>query len=351
MNAESEILFDRRGAAGVVTLNRPEVLNAVTHNMVRQLSVQLDRWKDDAAVTRVIIRANGERAFSAGGDLRDVTEQGPTGRLDEALIFFRNEYLLNTAIKRYPKPYIALIDGIVMGGGVGFSIHGSHRVAGDKFQFAMPEVGIGFFPDVGGTWFLPRLKGAIGAYCALTGERLKAADAVSAGVANYRVSSNRFSELLEALSGNVPVDATLAAFAEPVTDGDVLRRQKTIDRIFVGNSIEDILTKLDQEAKIGGEHAEWTSKIAKSMRGKSPTSLRIALEQMRRGRSWSFEECMKTEFRIVSRILREPDFYEGVRAVIVEKDNKPRWKPATLDEVSAAAVEEHFAPVAQELPV
>ena len=203
MPSEPEILFERRGAAGVVSLNRPEVLNAVTHNMVRLLAAQLDIWKNDAGVTRVIIRANGERAFSAGGDLREVTEQGRTGRQDEALVFFRDEYLLNAAIKRYPKPYVALIDGIVMGGGVGISVHGSHRIAGDRFLFAMPEVGIGFFPDVGGTWFLPRLKGEIGTFCALTGERLKATDAVSAGVANYRISSNRFSELLEALCGDV----------------------------------------------------------------------------------------------------------------------------------------------------
>jgi enoyl-CoA hydratase len=351
MNAESEILFDRQGAAGIVTLSRPEVLNAVTHSMVRRLSVQLEKWKTDAAVTRVVIRANGERAFSAGGDLREVTEQGQTGRQEEALVFFRNEYLLNTAIKRYPKPYVALIDGIVMGGGVGVSVHGSHRVAGDKFAFAMPEVGIGFFPDVGGTWFLPRLRGETGAFCALTGERLKAADAVLAGVANFRVSSNRFPELLEALCGNVSVDATLAAFAEKVVEGEVTARQGIIDRVFAGNSVEDILAKLDLEAKANQAHAEWAGKIAKSMSGKSPTSLRIALEQMRRGKNWSFEECMKAEFRIVSRVLHEPDFYEGVRAVIVDKDNKPQWKPATLAEMSEHSIEKYFAPLANELPI
>jgi len=351
MPSEPEILFERRGAAGVVSLNRPEVLNAVTHNMVRLLAAQLDIWKNDAGVTRVIIRANGERAFSAGGDLREVTEQGRTGRQDEALVFFRDEYLLNAAIKRYPKPYVALIDGIVMGGGVGISVHGSHRIAGDRFLFAMPEVGIGFFPDVGGTWFLPRLKGEIGTFCALTGERLKATDAVSAGVANYRISSNRFSELLEALCGDVSVDAILAAFAEPVTEGDVMARRGLIDRLFAGNRIEDILARLDREAKAGGIEAEWASKIAANIRGKSPTSLRIALEQMRRGKNWSFEECMKAEFRIVSRVMSEPDFYEGVRAVIVDKDNKPQWKPATLDGVSTEAIEKHFAPLAKELPV
>src|SRR5882762_7886928 len=173
-----DILFERRGVAGIVTLNRPKALNAVTHDMVRALARQLDAWADDAAVTRVVITAAGERAFSAGGDIRALYELGRAGRQTEMLTFWREEYPLNAMIKRYPKPYVALIDGIVMGGGVGVSVHGSHRVAGDKFLFAMPEVGIGFFPDVGGTWFLPRMPGELGAWCALTGERLGAADGI-----------------------------------------------------------------------------------------------------------------------------------------------------------------------------
>src|SRR6266851_1428457 len=213
---EPEILFDRRGAAGIITLNRPRALNALTLAMIRQLRDKLDAWRDDASVTRVIMTAAGGRAFSAGGDLREIYDLGRTGRQAQALHFFREEYQLNAIIKRYPKPYIALIDGIVMGGGVGISVHGSHRVAGERFQFAMPEVGIGFFPDVGATWFLPRLPGEIGTYCALTGERLKAADALAAGIATHRVASARFAELVEALCSAVSVDAILAAFAEPV---------------------------------------------------------------------------------------------------------------------------------------
>ena len=190
--SNDEILFERRGAAGIVTLNRPQALNAVTHGMVRALRARLEDWRHDPAVTRVAVTAAGERAFSAGGDLRRLYDLGLAGRHEEALDFWRDEYALNAAIKHYPKPYVALIDGIVMGGGVGVSIHGSHRVAGDKFQFAMPEVGIGFFPDVGATWFLPRLPGELGAYCALTAERLRADDAVAAGVATHRVRSERF---------------------------------------------------------------------------------------------------------------------------------------------------------------
>src|SRR5262249_49356728 len=260
MQPEPEILFDRKGAAGLVTLNRPAALNALTHNMVRHLAAKLDAWRDDDGVSRVVIRANGERAFCAGGDLREVTEWGKAGRYDDALVFWQDEYRLNAAIKRYPKPYVALVDGIVMGGGVGVSVHGSHRVAGDRFLFAMPEVGIGFFPDVGATWFLPRLVGQIGTYCALTGERLKAADGVAAGVATHRVPSARFDDLAEALCGNAPVDATLGAFAEPTRGGGVMVRRTAIDRLFAGNSVEEILAVLDRDAKGRGADADWAAK-------------------------------------------------------------------------------------------
>jgi enoyl-CoA hydratase len=202
-----DILFERRGSAGIVTLNRPKALNAITHEMVHALSHQLDLWSHDDAVTRVVVTANGERAFCAGGDIRALYELGKAGRQQEALRFFREEYVLNAKIKRYRKPYVALIDGIVMGGGVGISIHGSHRVAGDRYAFAMPEVGIGFFPDVGGTHALPRLAGEIGTYLALTGERLKASDAVLCGAATHQVKSGRFGDLLRALEGSDPVNA------------------------------------------------------------------------------------------------------------------------------------------------
>ena len=223
-----EILFDRRGAAGLVTLNRPQALNAVTLDMVRALRRQLDEWRRDPSVTRVVLTAAGGRAFSAGGDIRALYEAGTSGRHAEMLDFYGEEYQLNTIIKHYPKPYVSLIDGIVMGGGVGLSVHGSHRVAGDRYSFAMPEVSIGFFPDVGATWFLPRLPGELGAYCALSGERVGAADAVAGGIATHRVASSRFADLADALCGAVSVDATLAAFAEPAGGGklDASRRDR-----------------------------------------------------------------------------------------------------------------------------
>ena len=338
----SDIMFERRGAAGIVTLNRPKALNAVTHEMVQALVRQLTAWANDSAVTRVVITAAGERAFSAGGDIRALYELGRAGRQDEMLTFWRDEYPLNAAIKRYPKPYVALIDGIVMGGGVGVSVHGSHRVAGDRFAFAMPEVGIGFFPDVGATWFLPRMPGELGTWCALTGDRLKTADAVAAGIATHHVRSERFADLADALCGDVPVDAVLGAFSEPVGAGPVTARRSAIDRLFAGERVEDILGRLDSE---NGSDAEWAAQMAAKIRTKSPTSLKLALAQVRRGAHWSFEECMVHEFRIVSRIVYGYDFYEGVRAVIVYKDNAPRWRPAMLDAVSEADVERHFAPL------
>jgi enoyl-CoA hydratase len=380
MSTDAEILLDRRGTAGIVTLNRPAALNAVTSGMVATLRAALERWRHDGAISRVIVTAAGGRAFSAGGDLRHIFEAGHAGRQSESITFWREEYALNALIKRYPKPYVALIDGIVMGGGVGISIHGSHRVAGDRFEFAMPEVGIGFFPDVGATWFLPRLPGQLGTYCALTGARLKAADAVAAGIATHRVASTRFAELVAGLCGAVSVDATLAAFAQsavassplqgevappasreracatPVSAsplenpaGPVIAHRRAIDRIFAGGSIEEILALLDAEAATTSSDARWAGDVAATVRSKAPLSLKIALSQMRRGRSYSFEKCMQAEFRVVSRVAYGHDFYEGIRAVIIDKDNRPQWRPATLAEVTAASVERHFAPLESEL--
>jgi enoyl-CoA hydratase len=344
-----EILFERHGAAGIVILNRPHALNAVTSGMVDALTRQLTAWEGDAAVTRVVVTAAGGRAFSAGGDLRALFDAGRAGRYQVALAYWRTEYELNALIKRYRKPYVSLIDGIVMGGGAGISIHGSHRVAGDSFAFAMPEVGIGFIPDVGATWFLPRLPGELGLYCALTGERLGPADAAAAGVATHRIASPRFSDLLAALCGNVPVDALLGAFAEPAGEGPLSGRRQLIDRLFTGDTVEGILASLDAEAAGGGPDADFARLTAASIRLKSPTSLKIALAQLRRGRTLDFAECMRIEFRIVSRLMRGHDLYEGIRSVIIDKDQTPRWRPSSLAAVGAAEVEQYFAPQADEL--
>jgi len=340
-----DILFERRGAAGIVTLNRPKALNAVTHAMALALRKQLDLWTGDDAVTRVVIAAAGERAFSAGGDIRALYDLGKAGKYDDALQFWRDDYPLHAATKNYRKPYVALLDRIAMGGGGGVSVHGSHRVAGDRYSFAMPEVGIGFFPDVGATWFLPRMPGELGAYCALTGERFGIADAIQSGIATHHVPSTHFAALLEGLTGTVSVDAVLAAFSEPAGEGPIMQRKVTIDRLFAGDMVENILAALDREAGSGSGDAEWAQKTAATIRTKSPLSLKLALAQVRRGTDWDFDTCMRMEFRIVSRIIQGHDFYEGVRAVIVDKDNQPRWQHATLADVGEPEVECHFAPL------
>ena len=343
MSSENEILFERRGAAGIITLNRPKALNAVTHEMVCALARQLAEWQHDGAVTRVVITAAGERAFSAGGDIRALYEIGRAGRQAEALTFWREEYPLNAMIKRYPKPYVALIDGIVMGGGVGVSVHGSHRVAGDKFLFAMPEVGIGFFPDVGGTWFLPRMPGELGAWCAITGDRPKPADGGAAGTHPPRALGPLCRPDRCAVRQCLGRRDAGGLRRKP-GQGPMMARRGAIDRLFAADTVEHILAKLDAEETHDAD-GEWAAATAAAIRTKSPTSLRLALAQVRRGRDWSFEDCMKAEYRIVSRIVYGHDFYEGVRAAIVDKDNAPRWQPAALADVSAAEVERHFAPL------
>jgi enoyl-CoA hydratase len=349
LTTEQDIIFERRGVAGCVILNRPQALNAVSHRMVLALTRQLMDWEADEGITRIVVTASGGRAFSAGGDLRDLYDLGRAGRHEEALSFFRAEYALNTLIKLYRKPYVALIDGIVMGGGVGISVHGSHRVAGDRFVFAMPEVGIGFFPDIGATWFLPRLPGELGTYCALTAERVGVDDAVAAGIATHRVASSRFPDLAQALCSAVPVDAVLGAFSEKASTGPVLAQRAEIDRSFRYERVEDVLAALDATVSESGTAAAFARSAASAIRTKSPTSLKIALAQMRRGAQLDFAQCIRTEFRIVSRVMRGHDFYEGVRAVIIDKDQAPRWQPPTLEGITAVEAERYFAPLAHGL--
>ena len=349
MTTEAEIQFETRGRAGIVTLNRPKALNALNGNMVGLMHPQLVAWAEDPAVELVIVRAAGEKAFCAGGDIRQLHDWGKAGD-PAARAFYRDEYRLNTYIKRYPKPYVALADGIVMGGGVGLSVHGSHRVAGERLMFAMPETGIGFFPDVGGTYFLPRMPGKVGTWLALTASRLGQADALWSGFATHAAPASSFDAIIETLAETGDAEAALAAHAAPAGEPALPALQPVIDRCFSGGTVEAILANLDAEAEAGtGEHAEWAARQAATMRQKSPTSLKIALRQMQVGAGADFEECMATEYRIVTRILRGVDFFEGVRAVIIDKDNAPEWRPARLDAVPDADIDAYFAPLPDEL--
>ena len=341
MTGEPEVLCEHRGSAGLITLNRPKALNAITLGMVRTIRRALDAWAGDPAVDLVIIVAAGDRAFSAGGDIRDLYELGQAGRYDEALGFWREEYALNLRIKRYSKAYVALIDGLVMGGGVGVSLHGSHRIAGDRYRFAMPEVGIGFFPDVGATYALPRLPGRIGTYLALTGARVGPGDALGLGLATHRLPSAELPRVTKALIAGHPVDEVLPA-ARTDEDGELFGQRALIDGCFGQETVLAILAALDREAEKGSVFARET---AATMRSKSPVSLAIALEQMRRGGSLTFEEAMRTEFRIVSRVIEGRDFYEGVRAAIIDKDGAPKWDPSALDFVAPGDIARYFEPL------
>ncbi|MDF1601185.1 enoyl-CoA hydratase/isomerase family protein [Mesorhizobium sp. YIM 152430] len=340
--SEAEILFETRGKAGIVTLNRPKALNAVTRLMVDQLHAKLIDWAGDPAIETVVIKAAGEKAFSAGGDIRQLYDWGQQ-KNPAIRDFYRKEYRLNTFIKTYPKPYVALIDGIVMGGGVGVSFHGSHRVGGSKLMFAMPETGIGLFPDVGGTWFLSRLPHRIGTWLALTGARLGQADALWCGLTTNAVSTEHFGDVETALAAGGALDDVLDPFAVRPEGATLPGLAATIEHCFAGETVETILDALD------GDGGEWAAKQAAIIRTKSPTSLKIALRQMQEGAKADFETCMKIEFRIVSRVVEGHEFFEGVRAVIIDKDNKPDWQPATLAAVSDADIDAYFAPLPDEL--
>lgn len=340
----SDVLFEVKNRAGVITLNRPKALNALTLGMVREMHPQLERWADDDRVEQVIIKAAGNKAFCAGGDIRALYDWGRAGN-EAFLTFYREEYLLNTFIKRYPKPYIALIDGIDMGGGVGVSIHGSHRVATERLTFAMPETGIGLFPDVGGTYFLPRLPGELGMFMALTGARLKAPDALYAGLATHYVPSGRLTALEEALTSTDDVEEALKGFSAEWDVSELEGLQKQIDKHFSKDSVEAILASLEKDK------SDWAAKQCAIMATKSPTSQKIAFRQMRDGAKASFEECMKIEWRMVNRIYKAPDFYEGIRAVVIDKDNQPAWQPASLKDVQEDDVNAYFATLSDELPV
>ncbi len=332
MNVE----FTQSGAGGIITLNRPDALNALTLSMVRDIMPVLQDWARDPSVEHVIIEGAGEKGFCAGGDIRALHDWGRAGA-DEATGFYREEYALNHFIKTFPKPYIALIDGITMGGGVGVSVHGRFRVCTENTVFAMPETGIGLLPDVGGTYFLPRLPGFIGTYMVLTGARLRAADLCYSGIATHYVPRAQLDRLKHDLAAGGDVDETLAAFHEDAGAPPLAELQDTIDACFHADSVVDILAALDTA------DTQWARQQIDIINTKSPTSSAVALRQMRDGAKTDFSGCMQIEMRAVTRLMALPDFYEGVRAVILDKDNKPVWTPPDHASVAAQYIDEIFA--------
>ncbi len=336
---------ERRGVAGFILLDRPKALNALTPAMGRMIAEALDSFERDERVARVVVASAGGRAFCAGGDIRLIYQLGKQGDHAAQLDFWREEYRLNRRIKRYSKPYVALIDGVVMGGGVGLCVHGSHRVASERCVFAMPEVGIGFFPDVGATFALPRLAHRIGVYLAATGLRAEAGDVVALGLAQSFVPGAAFGELARALEEQGPVDEIIARFAAPPPASTIMAEAAHIESWFARLDRQAILDSLASSAERGSPFAR--SALA-AMREKSPTSQAIALRQMALGAGLSFEEALRLEFRIVSRICRGHDFYEGVRAAIVDKDQSPRWRPGPGEALEESAIAAYFAPLGAE---
>ena len=338
-----DIHIRRVGQAGRITLTRPKALNALSPAMSIAVEAALEDFNTDPAVTVIVINAEGDRAFCAGGDIAMLRESGMSdGR--EARAFFAEEYRMNAAIKAFPKPYLALMDGVTMGGGVGISQPAQFRVATENTRFAMPETGIGLFPDVGGGWYLSRLGGRLGQFLALTGARLKGEECLWAGLATHYVPSEMIADL-KARIAEKP-DRIAGILAEPVGTPPPARLEENALKIakhFASDTLEDILASLDAAAEEGDE---WAQKERDTLGTKSQQTCKVALRQLAESaRLTDFADNMVMEYRIASRVLTRPDFAEGVRAVIVEKTHDPKWDPATPQGVSEELIDSIFAPL------
>jgi enoyl-CoA hydratase len=351
MSDAAEILFDVKGGMGFIILNRPQALNALNLNMIRQMDRKLVEWAKDKNIRAVAVTGAGDRAFCAGGDVKAVALDALAlreGKSDGQLTrdFFREEYILNHRIQTFPKPYISLVNGIVMGGGKGISAHGSHRVVTENTLFAMPETNIGFFPDVGGGYFLPRCPGQTGAYLAMTSKRIKAIDTIYIGFATHFVKAADMPALVTAL-GSINWDPReeakdivtevieeLATF--PPGDSELAPNRARIDACFAGDRVEDIFAALQADG------SPWAQETLTTLYAMSPTSLKIALRQIRLGAKMPFAQVMTMEYRLSQSLMKGHDFYEGIRAALIDKDRQPKWKPARVGEVPDQDIEAAF---------
>ncbi|MFE6766811.1 enoyl-CoA hydratase/isomerase family protein [Streptomyces sp. NPDC057689] len=339
MNHEDPVLPHTEGRVRHLTLNRPRALNALNHAMVRLLAEALDAAEHDDAVVAVLLTGAGERGLCAGGDIRAVRDDALAGG-SASLDFWRDEYLLNARIARFPKPYVALMDGIVMGGGVGVSAHGSVRIVTERSRIAMPETGIGFVPDVGGTYLLSAAPGELGTHLALTGEPVGAADALLCGLADHFVPAEGLAALVAALADcTTPedVDATVERHARPAPGGVLADHRGWIDSCYAADTVEEIVDRL------AGHEDPAAKQAAATILAKAPTSLKVTLESVRRARRLgSLEAVLDQEYRVSTAAFAGPDLVEGVRAQIVDKDRDPHWNPAELSQVTDADVARHF---------
>ena len=334
--AEAPVLFAREGILGRITLNRPKAMNALTFDMVTAIAAKVREWETDPDVETVMIEGAGERGLCAGGDIVSIyhdirTDPEAAGR------FWADEYALNLAIAEYPKPYVAIMDGVVLGGGVGVSAHGSVRVVTERTKIGMPEVGIGFVPDVGGTYLLSRAPGELGTHAALTGGSFSGADAIELGLADHFVPSDRLNEFTEALVSMSAPDALLR-FATDAPPSALAAARDWIDECYDSDEPIDILGRL---AASSIDDARATADV---IRSKSPTAVAVTLESLRRAKTTAtLEEVLETELRVGMRFVAGTDMAEGIRAQVIDKDRNPRWSPPTLAQVSRAEVDSYFA--------
>ncbi|WP_240675905.1 enoyl-CoA hydratase/isomerase family protein [Ammoniphilus sp. CFH 90114] len=349
MLKENHILTEIHRGVGWITLNRPRALNALSYEMVTELEQIFMNWKDDDQVSLIYLEGAGERGLCAGGDIRSLYDRRDADIIPFATPYFQSEYRMDYLIHHYPKPVIAIMDGYVMGGGVGISNGASLRMVTEKTKWAMPEMNIGFFPDVGASYFLSQMPGSFGTYLALTAETITAADVLFLGAADYYVQSERLADLKQAVqqedwttvdSLEQGLDRLVKRFSESSPLSSTLKQaQDKVNHHFSLGTIEAILQSLKQAAKLGDT---WAEEKARTLEEKSPTSLKIALEQIKRGRTLSLGECFQMEINLGMNFMVSDDFHEGVRAVVVDKDRRPRWNPPTLEEVSEEDVLRYF---------
>jgi enoyl-CoA hydratase len=343
--AEGDLIARKEGAAGIIRLNRPKAINAVTLEMFHDIDKALDAFEADPAVAVILLEGAGERGLCAGGDIRALWESSKV-KGDLGKILWRDEYILNARIKKFPKPYVAFMDGIVMGGGVGLSAHSAHRVVTDKTKLAMPEVGLGFFPDVGGTWLLSHAPGEIGTYFGLTGQTMNGPDAIHARFADIVVPSTKLPDLRDALTKVAPsvtsvdIRKLIERFSTGEAAGPVAAQQGKIDALFSHDRMEDIIAALQRD---GSDFAQAT---LKTLNEKSPRGMVVTLKLLRLARrSNSLEECLVREYRAALAVFASDDFREGVRAAVIDKDRNPKWSPPRIEDVTAEMVMPYFAEI------
>ena len=337
-----DILLKVEGHAGFISLNRPSALHALTLPMVHAMTQALLAWRDDPAVKCVVIDHADGRGFCAGGDIAFLRNSAMNDGGVSGLKFFHDEYQLNHLLITYPKPVVAFMDGICMGGGVGISQPARFRVATENTKFAMPETGIGLFPDVGGGWYLSRLEGRVGQFLALTGARIAGADCLSLGLATHYLTSNLLAEAKSRIATEdvERIDGILGTLSVTPPDSKIVETIVQINRHFASDRLEDIFASLE------GDESDWAMKELATLRSKSPQTCKVALRQLAESlKLTDFADNMAMEYRIASRVLVRPDFAEGVRAVIVDKDNSPKWDPATAEGVTDALIDAIFAPL------